>query len=304
MVRVDERLTPSPWHKRLVTWPIAGAATWLGIRLMESLSIDTASNLGGAIARTIGPNLPVSNRARRNLRDSFPDWDEARIKATVREMWDNLGRVAGEFAHTRHLDLSGDDPRVEVIGREHIHALRDDGQAGIFFSGHLGNWELLPRMAAPNGVKLHNIYRAMNAPLADKVLRQSAGRHEDELIPKGPGGAMRLARIMRNKGHIAMLVDQKLNEGIDVPFFGRPAKTAPALAVFALKYKCPVVPARVERLGGARFRVTIWPPIPLPDSGDTQADTLALMRDVNGWLEGWIRETPGQWLWLHRRWGK
>jgi Kdo2-lipid IVA lauroyltransferase/acyltransferase len=304
MVRVDERLTPSPWHKRFITWPISGVATWLGIRLMETLTIDAASNLGGAIARTIGPRLPVSNRARRNLRDSFPEWHNARVEATVREMWDNLGRVAGEFPHMRHLDLSGDDTRVEVVGREHIHALRDDDQAGIFFSGHLANWELLPRMAEPNGVKLHNVYRAMNAPLADKVLRQTAGRHEDELIPKGPGGAMRLARIMRNRGHIAMLVDQKLNEGINVPFFGRPAKTAPAIAVFALKYRCPVVPARVERLGGARFRVTFWPPIALPDSGDKEADTLSMMIEVNTWLEGWIRDTPGQWLWLHRRWGK
>ncbi|MDE0808597.1 MAG: lauroyl acyltransferase [Alphaproteobacteria bacterium] len=304
MVRVDARLTPSPWHKRFITWPLSGVATWLGIRLMEILTIDAASNLGGAIARTIGPRLPVSNRARRNLRDSFPEWDNSRVEATVREMWDNLGRVAGEFPHMRHLDLSGDNTRVEVIGREHIHALRDDDQAGIFFSGHLANWELLPRMAEPNGVKLHNIYRAMNAPLADKILRQSAGRHEDELIPKGPSGAMRLARIMRNRGHIAMLVDQKLNEGIDVPFFSRPAKTAPAIAVFALKYRCPVVPVRIERLGGARFRVTFWPPITLPNSGDREADTLTIMTEINTWLEGWIRDTPGQWLWLHRRWGK
>jgi Kdo2-lipid IVA lauroyltransferase/acyltransferase len=304
VVRVDERLTPSPWHKRFITWPIAGAATWLGIRLMERLSIDRASNLGGGIAKTIGPKLSVSNRARRNLRDCFPDWDEAKIEITVREMWDNLGRVAGEFAHTRHLDLSGDDPRVEVVGREHIHALRDDGEAGIFFSAHLANWELLPRMAAPNDITLHGIYRAMNAPLADKVLRQTAGWNEDELIAKGPAGAMKLARVIRNRGHIAMLVDQKLNEGIDVPFFGRPAKTAPTIAVFALKYRCPVVPARVERLEGARFRVTLWPPIPLPDTGDVKADTLTLMTDVNAWLESWIRETPGQWLWLHRRWGK
>lgn len=304
MVRVDERLTPSPWHKRFITWPLAGGATWLGIRLMESLSIDTASRLGGAIARTIGPRLPVSNRARRNLQDCFADWDDERVEAVIRDMWDNLGRVAGEFAHIRHLDLSGDDPRVEVVGLEHVHALRDDGMAGIFFSAHLANWELLARMGPPNGIKLHNIYRAMNAPLADKILRRSADLDEDVLIPKGPSGAMRLARVMRNRGHIAMLVDQKLNEGIDVPFFGRPVKTAPALAVFALKYRCPVVPARVERLDGARFRVTVWPAIPLPDTGDTEADTLSLMTDVNRWIETWIRETPGQWLWLHRRWGK
>jgi KDO2-lipid IV(A) lauroyltransferase len=304
MARVDQRRTPSPWHKRFITWPLSGGATWLGIRLMQLLPIDAASRLGGGIARTVGPLLPISNRARHNLRASFPDWDEPRVETTVRGMWENLGRVAGEFVHLQYLDVSGDDPRVEVVGREHFWGLRDDDAPGIVFSAHLANWEILPKLAAPNGITMHSVYRAMNAPLADRVLRQSSGHHEDELIAKGPAGAMKLARIMRNGGHIGLLVDQKLNEGINVPFFGRPAKTATVIALFALKYRCPVVPARVERLGGARFRVTFWPPIALPDSGDAKADTLALMTDVNGWLEEWIRQTPEQWLWLHRRWGK
>ena len=304
MALVDNRLTPAPWQKRYIKWPLAGVATWLAIRLLEHLSIDQASALGGWFARSVGPRLPVSNRARQNLRNCFPDWTNHENEEIVRAMWDNLGRVAGEFPHVRHLDLSGADPRVEVIGREHAEALRDDDAPGIFFSAHLGNWELLPLMADPLGVKLHSVYRAMTAPLADKVLRQTVGRHEDELIPKGPDGAMRLARIMRGGGHIALLVDQKLNEGIEVPFFDRPAKTAATIALFALRYRCPVVPARAERLSGARFRVTISPPLDLPDTGDIEADTLALMTEVNSWIELWIRQTPGQWLWLHRRWGK
>ncbi|MBM85166.1 MAG: lauroyl acyltransferase [Rhodospirillaceae bacterium] len=304
MTLVDHRLTPAPWRKRYVTWPLSGVATWLAIRLLENLSIDQASALGGWFARTVGPQLPVSERARQNLRNCFPDWTDRETAETVRAMWDNLGRVAGEFPHVRHLDLSGADPRVEVIGREHAEALRDDNAPGIFFSAHLGNWELLPLMAGPLGVKLHSVYRAMNAPLADKVLRKTVARHEDELIPKGPDGAMRLARLMRGGGHIALLVDQKLNEGIEVPFFGRPAKTATTIALFALRYRCPVVPVRAERLSGARFRVTFSPPLDLPDSGDIEADTLALMTEVNDLIELWIRQTPAQWLWLHRRWGK
>ncbi len=99
-----------------------------------------------------------------------------------------------------------------------------------------------------------------------------------------------------------MLVDQKLNDGIAVPFFGRDAMTAPALAQLALRFRCPVVPARVERLGGARFRLTIYPPMGLPDSGDHDADVSETMRRVNAHFEDWIRARPEQWLWLHRRW--
>jgi len=97
-------------------------------------------------------------------------------------------------------------------------------------------------------------------------------------------------------------VDQKLNEGIPVPFFGRPAMTAPTLAVLALRYRCDVLPVRVERRDGARFRLTIYPPLRLPDTGSRAADIGKLMEAVNATLEGWIRERPEQWFWLHRRW--
>jgi KDO2-lipid IV(A) lauroyltransferase len=99
-----------------------------------------------------------------------------------------------------------------------------------------------------------------------------------------------------------MLADQKMNDGIALPFFGRPAMTAPALAVLALRFDCDVLPARVERLAGARFRLTVYPPLPLPRSGDHHADVAMLMILVNQTLESWIRDRPEQWFWLHRRW--
>src|SRR6185437_12707464 len=125
---------------------------------------------------------------------------------------------------------------------------------------------------------------------------------QGELIPKGALGSRRAVAALRRGGHLSMLADQKLNDGIAVPFFGRPAMTAPALASLALHYDCAVLPARVERLGGARFRLTIHPPLQMPRSGDRAADAAALMAAVNATLESWIRERPEQWFWLHRRW--
>lgn len=101
-----------------------------------------------------------------------------------------------------------------------------------------------------------------------------------------------------------MLVDQKMTDGIAVPFFGRDAMTAPALAQFALKYDAPIIPVRSERLEGARFRITFYPELKTPKTGDRHADILAIMTNVNASMESWIRERPEQWLWLHRRWPK
>jgi Kdo2-lipid IVA lauroyltransferase/acyltransferase len=107
---------------------------------------------------------------------------------------------------------------------------------------------------------------------------------------------------LRDGRALCMLVDQKMNDGIPVPFFGRDAMTAPALAMLALRHDCAVVPIRMQRIHGAHFRLITEPPLPLPRSGDKEADRRALMVEVNATVERWVRERPEQWLWLHRRW--
>jgi KDO2-lipid IV(A) lauroyltransferase len=150
-------------------------------------------------------------------------------------------------------------------------------------------------------MKLSNVYRAANNRHVDRLLRVLR-TDSAELIPKGSAGARRVIAALGRGAPLAMLIDQKMNDGIPVPLFGRDAMTAPALAQLALKYDCPVLPARVERVGGAHFRVTVEPPLAVPRSGDRQADTRALMAAVNQQLERWIAARPEQWLWLHRRW--
>jgi KDO2-lipid IV(A) lauroyltransferase len=216
-------------------------------------------------------------------------------------MWDNLGRVAAEYPHLRSIRVFEPDGRVETRGFENVDRARAAGRRMIFFSGHLANWEIAALAAGQYGIDIAQIYRAANNPRVDRLVARLRGEI-GELIPKGRVGSRRAVAALRRGGHLSMLVDQKLNDGIAVPFFGRAAMTAPALALLALHYDCDVLPARVERLGGARFRLTIHPPLPLVKSGDHHADVLALMVTVNATLEGWIRERPEQWFWLHRRW--
>ena len=154
--------------------------------------------------------------------------------------------------------------------------------------------------AVQYGISVAQIYRAANNPSVDRMIIRFRG--DGELIPKGAVAARRAIAVLRRGMHLTMLADQKMNDGIPVPFFGRTAMTSSALASLALRFDCDVLPVRVERLGGARFRLTVFPPLPLPRSGDRHADVAALMARVNQILEEWIRDRPEEWFWLHRRW--
>lgn len=267
--------------------------------LFAALPLDAASALGGWLGRTVGPLLGGVNRvARRNLRAAFPEKTEAEIETIIRAMWDNIGRVAGELPHLRRIAAE----RVEVMGGEYVDLLRDDGKPGIFISGHLGNWEIGGAVAAMRGLPLHLVYRAANNPWVEDLYRKGRVGICDALIQKGPEGARQALKVLRDGGHLGMLVDQKMNDGVPIPFFGRDAMTAPAQAALALKFKCPLVPARTERLDGARFRVTVLPPMDMPESGNAHEDQRILLTRINVLLEDWIRQRPEQWLWVHRRW--
>jgi len=290
------KVVQAPFVHHLQGW---GAALSFGT--FGLLPLDRASALGGALARRIGPSLAISERARRNLRRAFPGSPEIEIERIVTDMWDNLGRVAAEYPHLREIRVFEPGGRVETYGFEHMDRAVAAGRRVIIFSGHIANWEIGLLAAVQYGISVAQIYRAADNPLVDRMITRFRG-HAGELIPKGAVAARRAIAMLRRGGHLTMLADQKMNDGIPVAFFGRPAMTSSALASLALRFECDVFPARVERLNGAHFRLTVFPPLPLPRSGDHHADVAALMARVNAILEDWVRDRPEQWFWLHRRW--
>jgi KDO2-lipid IV(A) lauroyltransferase len=269
-----------------------GAALMFG--LFRLLPLDAASALGGWLGRLIGPRLGVTKRAAINLRRALPELDEAAARRVMRGMWDNLGLA--EFR------VYGDDGRIEFVGDAILDPVIASGKSAIFISAHFGNWEIATMAATQRGLDVAEIYRAANNPWIDRLIASYRGSVGSELIPKGTIAARRSIAALRDGRHLAMLVDQKMNDGIAVPFFGRDAMTAPALAQLALRFDCAIMPARVERVKGARFRIVMSPPIEIARTGDRQADTLAIMTAVNQEIERWLRERPEMWLWLHRRW--
>jgi Kdo2-lipid IVA lauroyltransferase/acyltransferase len=290
------------WFRKYVAHPSQAGLAWLLNAFFALLPVDWASALGGWIGRKIGPKLRVTNNARRELAIVFPELSTVEIEIVVDNMWDNLGRTAGEHPHLAKFDPYKTDSRVELIGAENIDQLRDDDQPGMFFSGHLANWEIMPLGSTKRNLPLHMVYRRANNPFFDRLVQKGRASTDGQYFPKGAEGSKDILRALKQGDHLAMLVDQKMNDGISVPFLGRNAMTAPALAQLALRYNCPVVPVQVERLTGARFRVTVHPPLDLPDSGDKRADIATLMTTVNSHLGDWIKQHPEQWLWVHNRW--
>lgn len=296
----------SPFGEWWLTHVLQPVRCWGMIALLETIRILPLRPVTAgfsALGRLLGPLSGSSAIAHKNLARAYPGMDRALRGRIVTQMWDSLSRTTCEYAHLKEI-FDDAANRVEIVGLEHLEALRDDGKPGIVFSAHLSSWEMVTLTARARGLPVHVVYRNANNLRLDEYVRKMQGVTGASLIRKSLRGARELMQVMQAGGHVVMLADQKLNEGIAVPFFGHPAMTAPALAQLALRFDCPVVPAHVERLPDARFRVTFDAPLALPQSGDRNADILALMTEVNRRIETWIRARPGDWLWLHRRWPK
>jgi KDO2-lipid IV(A) lauroyltransferase len=261
------------------------------------LSLDRASDMGSWLARKLGPHTRMSKRALNNLTLVYPRMAEADRRKIIDGMWDNIGRTAAEYAHLH--DIAA---RIEIAGAQYVKEEIERDTGAIFFGGHLGNWEIKTVGARIMGMPLHVVYRKPNNPGVDGLLRHARDSGAIGHIEKGYDGARAILRLLKSGGAVGMLVDQKLNEGLSIPFFGRPAMTPPAMAEFAHRYGFPLYPCRVERLKGARFRLTIYPALHIDRGADRKAEVERVMTDVNRLLESWIRARPEQWLWIHRRW--
>lgn len=258
------------------------------------LPAGTASTIGGTIGRKIGPRLAASRKAKRNLSLSLPDLSPPQVEDAVRSMWENLGRVMAEYPHLAELAQT----QTEIVGRENLTPLLEGKGPAILFAGHLANWEMAATSLQTLGIQVDLIYRAPNNPDVDIILQRC--RSLDGTLrtyPKSRSGMRQVVEALKQGRNIGILIDQKYNEGLPAQFFGRVAMTSPAFAQLARKFKCPLIPVRVERLGGANFRISVLPPLDVTNLSDE--DAIAAAHTI---LEGWIRERPGEWLWLHRRW--
>ncbi|GAU82249.1 lipid A biosynthesis lauroyl acyltransferase [Bosea sp. BIWAKO-01] len=274
---------------------------------LRLLGPERASDLGGWLLRSVSPLIPVNRVALANIRAAFPEKNEAEVRAIARGAWENLGRTAAEYAHLKTLfdydDDNRDAPsRVEVSGIEHFVALKDDQKPGLIFSAHLANWELPAICAAAYELDTTAVFRAPNDPAIANVVHEIRSGAMGGLAAAKQGAAFAMQGVLERDGHLGMLIDQHFTRGVVIPFLGRPALTNPILGKFARRFDCPVHGVRVIRLPGQRFRLELTPPLDLPRDEAGEIDVTGAMAMMTAVVEGWVREHPEQWLWMHRRW--
>jgi Kdo2-lipid IVA lauroyltransferase/acyltransferase len=266
------------------------------------LPVPVASAVGGYIASIIGPRVSRTEIARKNLARAMPDLDKAQTEEIIRGMWNNIGRTFVEYPHITRMDFAQMRELAVLEGIEHIRNADLAGKGGIFFTGHLGNFEFGPKLFASHGFPLHVVFRRSNNPGLHTLIHTLRNRYLAGSISKGKAGSRQMIEILKKGERIGIMLDQKMNDGIVVKFFGMDAMTAPAVARLALKYGCQILPTRIIRTAGVRHKVIVYPPIEIPNTGNLHNDVHTIMSRINSTLEGWIREYPEQWFWVHNRW--
>ena len=291
--------------------PLAGWATVGALWLLRRVDRRKMANVLGPMMRRIGPWFPEHKLGRANLVAAFPEKSPEEIEKILGSVWDNLGRVAAEFAHidrfTIHNPEAPSETDVDItFGEETYHrfkAFHADGRARLFFAAHLGNWELPALGPQRFGLASSVLYRRPNIGRAGDAIIALRERCMGNMIAAGIDAPLKLGRALQRGDQVGMLVDQHTTQGVDVMFFGRKARTSTLIAQLARLTGAPIHGVRVVRQAdGYRFWGEITDEVAPVRDADGNLDIQGTTQAVASVVESWVRQSPEQWLWLHRRW--
>ncbi|MGO9397077.1 MAG: lipid A biosynthesis lauroyl acyltransferase [Xanthobacteraceae bacterium] len=288
---------------------IIGALVAGLLSAIKRLDRRRTANFIGALMRRIGPLLPEHRVGRENLRTAFPQKSEAEIERILGAVWDNLGRIAVEFAHLDEFciaDFGRQTPDVITYSletKERYDGMAASGHAILGFAAHLANWELPAVVAKTLGTNSAILYRRPNIAAVSDIIVKMREPLMGELIPNGLAAPLQMARLARSGAHVGMLVDQHYTKGVEVIFFGRRCMANPLIAQLARQTGCPIHGLRVIRNpDGNSFVAEITEAVVPARDAEGEIDLAGTMQAITSVVEGWVREYPEQWLWLHRRW--
>lgn len=287
------------WRSEVLAYDIVRA-------IMRLFSFNAISNFGAWLFKLIGPKTSKHKIVLTGLRTAFPHLTDTEINALAKAQWDNTGRTALEFPMLGRVRVFDENSRVKVIGLEKLEALRDNNIGAVLISGHFANWEIMAAVFSQAGLPVRVTYRPTNNPYFDKRIRSQRQKYGIDLMvaKSGSRGAKELLAALKSGDSVALLNDQKFNEGIPVSFFGVPAMTAPGPTRMALRTGAPLVPMFVRRVEKTKFEVEIYDPIKIENTGDRTGDIERGVVAVTQWTEERILEAPAGWFWVHRRWDK
>ena len=274
---------------------VVRAVAWLVARL----PLETASDLSGWIWRKVAPRLRRHNRALAHLAAAFPDLSAAERERLACDMWEVLGRTFAETFYLAEIYASHRIDAADAMGLVQAY----EAQGMVVCAAHQGNWEVAAMGLLRLGKAPAGLYRRVKNPRVDRFLKDlRAPYYPAGLFAKEPTTALKLMRLLKRGGCLAMLADLRDHMGLQVPFFGRNAPSTPFPAMMARNLGLPLFAGRIVREPGVRFRLSMEK-IDVPVTDDKEADILAATANLQAAFERSIRAHPEQWMWAHQRWG-
>ena len=267
--------------------------------LFKILGLNFSSKIGGKLFEKIGPLFRSKKLIHANIRRALPHISQENLNEIVKLMWNNYGRVFAEYIFIKDFRNGKYSSNIKIEGQDILEKIKQTEQQVIFVSGHLSNFELMAMHLEKTGIKLSAIYRPLNNiflnPLMEKIRKKYICKHQ---IKKGIGGMKKLMSLKKENFSTALMIDQRVSEGIFSNFFDQRALTTTIPAQLIKKFKIPVVPIHIQRNNGANFKITIQKPIIFSEENSIQNITDKL----NYVLENLIKIKPEQWIWSHNRW--
>lgn len=252
----------------------------------------------------IGTKIVVNKLAISNISKALPNLDFQQSQKIIVDMWDNLGRIIGEFPHICKMssDQLSQYIQIDQETQNNLNDLIKLNRGGIIFSAHFGNWEIGPKFLTNYGLKVHTLYRPLNNPLVEEMTAKLRGV---PLIPKGSAGSRELINAIKNREFIIIMADQKITDGEPIKFFHDNAITSTAIAKMAIKYDVPLIPGCIFRLDkNFKFKLIIEKPLEYLNKKLDKQSITNLTLNINQTIEKWIKKSPEQWFWVHNRWKK
>lgn len=260
---------------------------------MRALGLRRASALGGAVLRGLGPLLPRNRVVLANLRRAFPERDAAWHAAMARAAWDNLGRTSCEYVHLAELAARAELPPETMAA---LARMRADPRPKLVMAAHLANWEVTAVIMRRLGERTAIVYRTPNNARIATMVREMREPIMGRLIPATMAAPRTMHAMLKDGVSIGMLIDQHFSRGMRVAFMGADVLANPLVAQLAARHGIAVYGMRAQRLPGGGVRAVLEGPYDLP------ADLTAAVQMQNDIIARWVREAPGDWLWMHRRW--
>ena len=263
------------------------------------IGLKISSFISGKLFEFFGPLFRSKQIIKLNIQRAIPKINLEGINNIKKSMWNNYGRTLSEYMFLKNFRNNKLESNIHLEGEEILEQIKNEKTPVIFVSGHFSNFELMAMQIEKSGVNLATIYRPLNNiflnVLMEKIRKKYICKNQ---IKKGTGGVRQLLRLYKKGYSIALMIDQRVSEGIKSKFFNEDAFTTTIPAQFVRKFNCKIVPIYIERFDNINFNIKIEKPIKFSKDSSTEKIT----RNLNIWLEKMILKDPGKWIWSHNRW--